>query len=179
MIQIQTLKNSSTQRVSITKTITLLNLLTMPKRKPTNLNCIRGSPKAKTHSTLIANLMHHWAPDCPDKTESQNDKGLSYEAIIFQADFNHPSELKGPLSEIWNAAILDSGSSKTMCGPVWLDSYIDFLSKDQKANVFQASSSIYCFKNGKTFKATKKIKIPAEIVSHKVMIIYNQNRCYK
>ena len=46
---------------------------------------------------------------------------LSYEAILFQADFDYPNELVGLLSESWNAAVLDSGTSKTVCGPVWLD----------------------------------------------------------
>lgn len=61
--------------------------------------------------------INHWTPDCPDKTESQN-KGLSYEAILCQADSDHPSGLKGLLLESWNAAALDSGSSKTIRGQV-------------------------------------------------------------
>ena len=41
---------------------------------------------------------NHWILDCPDKTESPNDMWLSYEANLFQAGFDHPSELKGLLS---------------------------------------------------------------------------------
>ena len=104
---------------------------------------------------------------------------LSYVAILFQGDFDHPSELEGLLSESWNAAVLDNGVSKTLCGRVWLDSYIDSLSEDQKANiVFQTSYSIYCFGAGKTFKSSKKTQIPAEIGSHNVSIetdIINSN----
>ena len=54
---------------------------------------------------------------------------------------------------------------------VWLESYIDSLSEGQKANtVLQTSSTIYRFGDGKTFKATKKTQIPAEIGSHNVLI---------
>ena len=49
VIQIQMLKISSTHRVAVTKTTASLNLLTMLKRKPSNLNYTRGPPKAKTH----------------------------------------------------------------------------------------------------------------------------------
>ena len=123
-----------------------------------------------TRCTLYESI-NHWAPDCPDKTESPNNTRLSYEAILFQADFDHPSKLQGLLSESWNAAVLDSGASKTVYGRVWLDSYIDSLSEGQKAKmVFQTSSSIYRFGDGKTFKATNKTQIPAEIGSHNVMI---------
>ena len=67
--------------------------------------------------------------------------------------------------------MLDSGASKTVCGRVWLDSYTDSLSVVQKANiVFQTSSSIYRFGDGKIFKATKKTQIHAEIGSHNVLI---------
>ena len=115
--------------------------------------------------------INHWTPDCLDKTKSPNDTCLSYETILFQADFNHPSELKGLLLESRNVAVLDSGASKTVCGRVWLDIYIDSLSEGQKANtVFQTSSSIYRFRDGKTFMALKKTQVPAEIGSHNVLI---------
>ena len=62
----------------------------------------------------LCESINHWAPDCSDKTYSSNDTWLSYETIPFQADFDHPSELKDFLSESWNAASLDSGASKTI-----------------------------------------------------------------
>ena len=37
---------------------------------------------------------------------------LPYEAILFQADFDLLSKLKGLLAEFWNAAVLDGGGSK-------------------------------------------------------------------
>ena len=71
--------------------------------------------------------VNHSAPDWSHKVEFLNDTWLSYEVILIQADFDHPSELKGLLSECWNAAVFESSTSKTVCGRVWLDSYIDSL----------------------------------------------------
>ena len=63
--------------------------------------------------------INHWAPNCPDKTESQNDMWLSYEAILFfQAGFDHSSKLRDLPSESWNAAVFDSGTNKTVCGQI-------------------------------------------------------------
>ena len=152
----------------------------MPKRKqPTKPQLRKRFPKGKNPIDSKSNItwctmsesINNWPPDCPDKTESPNLTWLSYGAILFQVDFDHPSELKVFLSESWNAVLLDSGASKTACGWVWLDSYIDSLSEGQKANVtFQTISSIYCFGDGKTSKATKKTQRPAEIGSHNVLI---------
>ena len=89
---------------------------------------------------------NHSAPDWSHKVESLNVTWLLYEVILIQADFDHPSELKGLLSECWNAAVFESSTSKTICGRVWLDSYIDSLFEGQKANiVLLTSSSICCF----------------------------------
>ena len=142
----------------------------------TNIRC---HPKGKNPLDSKGNItwcslcqsVNHWAQDCPDKTDSPNNTWLSYEAILFQEDSDHPSEIKGLLLESRNAAVLDCGVSKTICDWLRLDSYIDSLSEVQKANtVFQTSSSIYRFGHGKTFKATKKTQIPAEIGSHNVLI---------
>ena len=54
VIQIQTLKNSSTNSRNYTKTITSLYLLMPKKKQPTNLMHIRDSLKAKTHLILKA-----------------------------------------------------------------------------------------------------------------------------
>ena len=75
-------------------------------------------------------------PTLSRKGASPNDMGLPYHTILFQADFDHPSEVKGLLSESWNA-------SKTVCGQVWLD---NSLPQGQKENIlFDNSSSVNRF----------------------------------
>ena len=45
---------------------------------------------------------------------------------------NPAHELKGLLTELWNAA-LDHGASKTVCGQVWLDNYLDSLPENERS----------------------------------------------
>ena len=149
------------------------------KKTLITLTNIRCHPKGKNPLDSKGNItrcslrqsVNHWAQDCPDKTDSPNNTWLSYEAIFFQEHSDHPSEIKCLHLESRNAAVLDSGVSKTICNWLRLDSYIDSLSEVQEANtVFLTSSSIYRFGHGKTFKATKKTQIPAKISSHNVLI---------
>ena len=99
--------------------------------------------------------VNHWAPGWFHKVKSSNDTWLSYEVILLQAGFDHPSELKGLLSECWNAAVFESSTSKTVCGRVWLDSYIESLFEGPESkHCVLTSSNIYGFDDGKTSKAT-------------------------
>ena len=50
------------------------------------------------------------------------------EIIMFQSDFDHPTNLRTLFSESWNHAVLDSGASKTICESMWLSTYVDSLS---------------------------------------------------
>ena len=40
----------------------------------------------------LCESINHWAPECPDKPDSPNNTWLSYKAILFLADFDHPSD---------------------------------------------------------------------------------------
>ena len=65
----------------------------LQQRPPKGKNSL-DSKGSITRCSLCESI-NHWAPDCPDKTDPPNDTWLSYKAILFQGDFNHPSELKG------------------------------------------------------------------------------------
>ena len=54
--------------------------------------------------------------DCPDRSSQLSDTWLSYEAVLSQANFDNPNKLKGLPAQSWNAAVLDSSASKTVCG---------------------------------------------------------------
>ena len=115
--------------------------------------------------------VNHWAQDCPDKVKDEHDKYYSYHVVLFQSDFDHPSKLQSSAAESWNAAILDCGASKTVCGQAWFDTYIETLSNEDKSNTtYDKSNSIYRFGDGKTIPALKNARIPALIGSQKVMI---------
>ena len=50
------------------------------------------------------------AQNCPDK----RDLYYTQEVTIFQSDFDHTEQIKNLASEPWNAAVLDSGATKTV-----------------------------------------------------------------
>ena len=88
----------------------------------------------------ICEYVNHWDQSCPDKNNkiNPNETWISYKAVLFQSDFDNLNELKGLLSESWSAAVLDSGASKTVCGKVWLDSYLDSSSENGLISSFTA-----------------------------------------
>ena len=67
--------------------------------------------------------------------------------------------------------ILDSACTKTVTGETWLNCFIDTLQDKDKALVEYASTDTkFKFGDGVEVTATKKVKFPAVIGSHKVMI---------
>ena len=110
--------------------------------------------------------VNHWAPGWFHKVKSSNDTWLSYEVILLQAGFDHPSELKGLLSECWNAAVFESSTSKTVCGRVWLDSYIESLFEGQKANiVFSPALTSTALMMGKPLRPHRRPKYLQKLVA--------------
>ena len=90
---------------------------------------------------------------------------------MFQADYDHPSKLKGLVAESWNSAVLDSGASKTVCGQAWLNTYLNSLNESDQSKVnYRNSSSSYRFGDGNQVMATKSVQIPAVIGNQSVMI---------
>ena len=73
--------------------------------------------------------------------------------------------------ESWSSALLDCGASKTVCGKIWLDQFIQNLDKiDQDQIKFSNSSHIYQFGDGWKIKAIKSAQISAVIGSKKFQI---------
>ena len=67
--------------------------------------------------------------------------------------------------------ILDSACTKTVTGETWLNCFIDTLQDKDKSLVEYASTDTkFKFGDGVEVTATKKVKFPAVIGSHKVMI---------
>ena len=72
--------------------------------------------------------------------------------------------MKNLVAESWNAAVLDSGATKTVCGQSWLDCYIESLNESDKSKVsYNDTSNFYHFRDGKTVCSTKSVKLPAVI----------------
>ena len=62
----------------------------------------------------ISESINHGDPNCPD---NQNQNNTYYnEIVLYQTDYDHPSKLLSLVDESRNAAVLDSGVNKTVCG---------------------------------------------------------------
>lgn len=98
---------------------------------------------------------------------------MKLSCLLLQADFDNPNEQIGVLlvlecSSTWQLA------SKSVCGQVWLDNSADLLNEKEKINIqFVPSSSVYHFRDGKTFNTVKKTQLPANTGGHQAIIETN------
>ena len=83
------------------------------------------------------------------------------EIIMLQSDFDHPTDLRTLVSESWNHAVLDSGVSKTVCGSMWLSTYVDSLSdSDKLAVAYSDSNNSFHFGDGQQVHSTSTAQFP-------------------
>ena len=136
---------------------------------------------------------NHWYDKCPDKTSSETYFEEQYEevpvetdeyagewgyeeetfcnVVLFQTDYDVPSRIKSLVGESFDCAILDCGASKTVCGSSWLKSYTGCLSDGERSKlIYQPSSHVFKFGDGKTVKSNGLVRIPAVIGNVQVMI---------
>ena len=86
--------------------------------------CDRNSIQLRCH---ICKSIYHMAQNCPEKYDAQ----YTQEVVLYQSDFEHPEQLKTLVSESWNSAVLDSGTTNTVAGEVWYNCYITSLNKNK------------------------------------------------
>ncbi|CAF2215355.1 unnamed protein product [Rotaria magnacalcarata] len=144
----------------------------------------RGNPRdknGKTSQCRICGSIYHWARQCPDKerkvdyaTENKNTHEEEVNITLFQ----NIAALKdiGPTSgnlidETLGMAILDSGCSRSVCGELWLQCYLDALTDEDKGKVVTVpSKSVFKFGDGERLTSLKRMKLPSEISGVKIFI---------
>ena len=130
--------------------------------------------------------INHWARECPDQPHQSTSAyfnhttthpdvlGINYvtnDVTLFQSDVDGPTHLEGLVNESWNYAVLDSGASKTVCGMVWLNTYVACLNMNDKSRVSCSNSSgIFRFGYGRRVPATSTAHIPAFIGNQQLFI---------
>ena len=142
-----------------------------------------------THCSLCDSV-NHWAPECPDRPcQPKSNTNTAYfaetpydsdvleinhatnDVILFQSDYDNPTQLRGLVAESWNHAVLDSGASATVCGLVRLNTYIACLNAEDKASIScKDSRSVFHFGDGRHVQSTKTACIPAYIGPQKAHI---------
>ena len=124
----------------------------------------------ETQQSVICYNINHCAQNCPDR-ENEN-TFIVNEVVLYQSDFDNPNELKNLTSETLSSALLDCGTSKTVCGKEWLTQYVKNLSdEDQQEVSFGHSNHIYRFEDGRKIESIHSAKIPATIGSQEFDIV--------
>ena len=122
----------------------------------------------------------HWSRRCPHVRNVQYDsKGqyTSYEdeeevqITLMASDVDFDDRVNILLGETFGAMILDLGCSKTVCGRVWFESYLDTLDDDDLQKVkYEASTSVFKFGDGKRKPSLKRVLIPCVLADKNVVI---------
>ena len=146
----------------------------------------------------ICKSIMHWASQCPhnpastlmtdvehqelshdqqfqfsDQTGQENEEinEVECEIILFQADYDSPTQFTKLLSESFNLAVIDCGASKTVCGRVWLNVLLESLSPDQARKVsYESSDRVFKFGDGRKVSSQGIVKFPAVIGTTPVTI---------
>ena len=123
--------------------------------------------------------IHHLEEKCP---ETDNN-------IVLLTDEVLPTSTL--LEETIGCMVVDSGCINTVCGDVWLDSYLESLScKDKKSVAMENSSSWFRFGNGASFQSLKKVTIPVylgsiraristDVVKYEIPLLFSKNSLKK
>ena len=133
-----------------------------------------------TTTCIECNSINHWLNKCPDRVQKGNPRQTllqecdeyeyeyeddpAYRVTLFQSDYDEPHRLKSLVAESMNCGVLDSGASKTVCGTIWFQTYLDSLEENDKSKIsYKSSSNKFKFGDGKKVNSLKQAKIPATI----------------
>ena len=120
---------------------------------------------------MVCRSIYHWVKDCPDRNAMYNACQEEEVHITLFSKTVQECYVENFLGETLSYAILDSGCTKSFCGRVWLQCYLDALNESDKSSVQeQESSSKFKFGDGAVQTSLKKVIIPADINGTKVKI---------
>ena len=134
-----------------------------------------GKP-TKTKCSYCQSIFHYFST-CPERTyyaeeQDHEEEQEQHDIVLYQSGLITEEDFVIFVAESSAAAILDSGASATVAGRVWLESYIDGLSKENQHKVsYQESGALFKFGSGEQYKSMYKAKIPASIGSKEIFII--------
>lgn len=125
----------------------------------------------KTLQCHICGSVYHFASRCPDKSRVSTGSGMGYKrynkALLAEVQLftgNHEDELLTLVSEARNSAVLDSGCPSTVTGKLWLSTYLDSLSEEERDSITWAQSgTIFKFGAGPSHRSTGSVSFPCTI----------------
>ena len=122
----------------------------------TSINTLRHglnpSNKNKTVSKcVICRSVYHWSMDCPDQSSHNID--IDPGALESLQEYTEGGG--------YNATVISSNVSKSVCGLPWLRSYLNSLSPQEKSQIVETSSShVFNFRKVGPVTSMKKLVIP-------------------
>ena len=144
----------------------------------------------------ICGSKFHWASKCPDAYENTEKTYLSENQYVECDNFNEDEEvylslfigysdnsgsetkLDGLVKDSLGSALLDSGCSKTVCGEVWLNHYIDNLSEFDRNCVKQRNTNAsFTFGGGCSEKSIKRLVLPCYIAGKRCLLESDVVKC--
>ena len=94
------------------------------------------------------------------------------QVTLFQSDYDEPNKLKSLVAQSFNAAVLDCGASKTVCGTVWLNCYLESLNEtEQKKVKYKKSNNLFKFGDGSCISSLHQVTFPATIGKCHILIV--------
>ena len=125
----------------------------------------------------ICGSILHWARDCQhareNTTRNQSDEDDAvFETNIVLLNINRQENQSKPLlGQTVGATILDSGCSKTVCGKVWYECFLETLPEGVAAKLKnKESDSTFRFGNGSELKSLFHVSLPARLAGKDVVI---------
>lgn len=123
--------------------------------------------------------MYHYSSQCPENTE-QNEKYVNQEVhltLFSNAEehitlFAEDDDRRNKLTyETLGSVVLDSGCTATVCGEIWLESYIDALTDKEKLQIeYEDSETSFKFGDGDTVRSKGKAVVPCVLAGRNVNI---------
>jgi hypothetical protein len=142
-------------------------------------------PDGTVSVCAICGSRMHWARNCPhshehserqssvyynyDESDEQGDEEV--QVTLLAEDSQLESKMNWLLGESIGSVLLDSGCSKTVCGKQWLKCFVDTLNIEQRHSiVYQPSSSIYRFGDGKRMKSQNVVDFPCMLAGKNIRV---------
>ena len=90
---------------------------------------------------MVCRSIYHWVKDCPDRNAMYNACQEEEVHITLFSKTVQECYVENFLGENLSYAILDFGCTKSVCGRVWLQCYLDALNESDKSSVQEQESS--------------------------------------
>ena len=115
----------------------------------------------------------HWFRECPhvDKVDKFS-KDSTHDAHIVLMNIEETEDEKSSLlGQTVGSTILDSGCSRSVCGYVWYQCYLDTLSEEVREGIStNKSESTFRFGNGSELKSMFNVNLPCMLAGKNVQI---------